>query len=181
MIDHLTAEQEAMLVEVRDFWLARGLDTTPVPIAEQQAIVRAIYTDLLCMNPPPIIVCLDSPPAAWRGLLALLGTMRDKVRQISSQVESQVGSQVGSQVWSQVWSQVESQIWSQIWSQVRSQVWSQVCIYISSFFTMKDEFDFSCGVRLWERGLVAVSHEDKWYLYGNKDGEAQIVYIINKN
>ena len=118
MIDTLTVEQEAMLAQVRDEWLAVGLSTEPAdrPAAEEGA--RQAYRRA-GLEPPRVVVWLDSPLAGRIGAAMLSGGK-----------EGQVGDQVRGQVWSQVWDQVGGQVWDQVgdqvWDQVRDQVWGQV-------------------------------------------------------
>ena len=151
MIDTLTVEQEAMLAQVRDEWLAVGLSTEPAnrPAAEEG--VRQAYRRA-GMEPPSVVIWLGSPYAGcvasamlnpdqvWNQVWAQVwAQVRDQVRdqvrgQVGGQVRGQVGDQVRDQVrdavWGQVrdavWGQVWDQVWDQVWGQVRGQVWDQV-------------------------------------------------------
>ena len=122
MIDTLTVEQEAMLAQVRDEWLAVGLSTEPAdrPAAEEGA--RQAYRRA-GLEPPRVVVWLDSPLAGRIGAAMLSG---GKEGQVGDQVRGQVGDQVWDQVGGQVWDQVRGQVWDQVGDQVRGQVWSQV-------------------------------------------------------
>ena len=88
MIDTLTVEQEAMLAQVRDEWLAVGLSTEPAnrPAAEEG--VRQAYRRA-GMEPPSVVIWLGSP---YAGCVASAMLSQDQVR-------GQVRGQIGAQVW----------------------------------------------------------------------------------
>ena len=90
MIDTLTVEQEAMLAQVRDEWLAVGLSTEPAnrPAAEEG--VRQAYRRA-GMEPPSVVIWLGSP---YAGCVASAMLSQDQVR-------AQVRGQVGDAVWGQ--------------------------------------------------------------------------------
>ena len=119
MIDTLTVEQEAMLAQVRDEWLAVGLSTEPAnrPAAEEG--VRQAYRRA-GMEPPSVVIWLGSP---YAGCVASAMLSQD---QVWDQVRGQVGDQVRGQVRGQVWDQVWGQVRGQVRDQVRGQVWGQV-------------------------------------------------------
>ncbi len=98
MIDTLTVEQEAMLAQVRDEWLAVGLSTEPAnrPAAEEG--VRQAYRRA-GMEPPSVVIWLGSP---YAGCVASAMLSQD-----------------------QVWDQVRGQVGDQVWGQVRDAVWGQ--------------------------------------------------------
>ena len=127
MIDTLTVEQEAMLAQVRDEWLAVGLSTEPAnrPAAEEG--VRQAYRRA-GMEPPSVVIWLGSP---YAGCVASAMLSQDQVwgqvwDQVGDQVRDQVRAQVGAQVWDQVRDQVWGQVWDQVGAQVGAQVWDQV-------------------------------------------------------
>ena len=123
MIDTLTVEQEAMLAQVRDEWLAVGLSTEPAnrPAAEEG--VRQAYRRA-GMEPPSVVIWLGSP---YAGCVASAMLSQDQVGgQVWAQVRDQVWGQVRDQVRDQVWDQVRGQVWGQVRGQVRGQVWAQV-------------------------------------------------------
>jgi len=143
-INALTAEQSALLPQVRDEWLAVGLSTQPADRPTAEAGVRAAY-QAAKLTPPRAIVWLDSPWAGALGqaiappMVAMALSKRGQVRgqvgdqvwgqvwdQVGDQVGDQVWGQVGDQVWGQVWDQVRDQVRDQVWGQVRGQVWDQV-------------------------------------------------------
>jgi hypothetical protein len=62
---------------------------------------------------------------------------------------------------------------------VRDSVWDSVWAYISSFFNIKYEYDFSPCVELWEQGLVPTFDGTTWRLHSGK--KAKVVYEISKD
>ena len=105
MIDTLTVEQEAMLAQVRDEWLAVGLSTEPAnrPAAEEG--VRQAYRRA-GMEPPSVVIWLGSP---YAGCVASAMLSQDLVwGQVGDQVWAQVRGQVGDQVGDAVWGQHEA-------------------------------------------------------------------------
>ena len=90
MIDTLTVEQEAMLAQVRDEWLAVGLSTEPAnrPAAEEG--VRQAYRRA-GMEPPSVVIWLGSP---YAGCVASAMLSQGQVR-------GQVRAQVRRAVWGQ--------------------------------------------------------------------------------
>ena len=65
-------------------------------------------------------------------------------------------------------------VWASVWDSVRD----SVRVYISSFFNIKYEYDFSSGVRLWKAGLVPSFDGKTWRLHTGKN--AKIVYGLEK-
>ena len=110
MIDTLTVEQEAMLAQVRDEWLAVGLSTEPAnrPAAEEG--VRQAYRRA-GMEPPSVVIWLGSP---YAGCVASAMLSQG---QVWDQVRAQVGDQVSDQVRAQVRAQVSDQVGDAVWGQ----------------------------------------------------------------
>ena len=117
MIDTLTVEQEAMLAQVRDEWLAVGLSTEPASRPAAEEGVRQAYRRA-GLEPPSVVIWLDSP---YAGCVASAMLSQDQVR---AQVWGQVWDQVRGQVWDQVRGQVRGQVRDQVWGQVRGQTWA---------------------------------------------------------
>lgn len=144
MITELTAEQEAMLAEVRDEWLTVGLSTEPADRAAAEDGVRAAYRRA-GLTPPHVMVWLDSPLAGCIGATVLRedqvcdqvgakvrdlvwAQVRDQVGpQVREQVRGQVAAQVGTKVRAQVGGHVAAQVGYQVGDKVADQVWGQVC------------------------------------------------------
>jgi hypothetical protein len=128
MLDKLTPQQEEMIPDHVKRWVAIGLSTVTEPVAVQRQIVRDIYDHILRRPCPYVIICVDSPLAAWLAvcMLSLSQVAPQDYSQVWSQVYSQVRSQIQSQVAPQAWSQIESQVAPQVASQIGSQVASQI-------------------------------------------------------
>ena len=98
MIDTLTVEQEAMLAQVRDEWLAVGLSTEPASRPAAEEGVRQAYRRA-GLEPPSVVIWLGSP---YAGCVASAMLNPDQVGdQVWDQVRAQVGDQVGVAVWGQ--------------------------------------------------------------------------------
>lgn len=90
----LTPEQQALLPQVRDEWLAHGLACGPADRETAVLGIRMAYREA-GLSEPPIVVWLDSPMAGAVGAVYLVGLLRAGVR-------DQVRGQVGGQVWGQL-------------------------------------------------------------------------------
>ena len=144
MIDTLTVEQEAMLAQVRDEWLAVGLSTEPAnrPAAEEG--VRQAYRRA-GMEPPSVVIWLGSP---YAGCVASAMLSQD-----------QVGDQVRDQVGDQVWGQVRAQVWAQVRDQVMDAVWGQ---HEAGYLGWCDAMQL-IGVNLDVAGLSTVARNAGWW------------------
>ena len=140
MIDTLTVEQEAMLAQVRDEWLAVGLSTEPAnrPAAEEG--VRQAYRRA-GMEPPSVVIWLGSPYAGC----------------VASAMLSQ--DQVWGQVWGQVGGQVRGQVWDQVRDQVGDAVWGQ---HDADFLGWCDAMQ-RIGVNLDVTGLSSAARNASWW------------------
>lgn len=90
---------------------------------------------------------------------------------------------VGESLWASLWASVgasaweslgaslgasgRTSAWASVWASVRASAWA----YYSSFFSVKYEYDFSCGVELWNRGFVPSFDGKIWRLHAGKKGE----------
>ena len=81
-----------------------------------------------------------------------------------------VRDSVGASVWASVWASVRDSVGAS----VRASVWDSVWIYISSFFDVHYEYDFSPCVKLWGAGLVPSFDGTTWHLHSGE--KAEIVY-----
>jgi len=179
-ITKLTPAQLARIPEVRDQWLATGLSTERADRPRAEAGVRLAY-EAAGLEPPKIIVWLDSPMAGTIGAALLSGTkaagaqVRD---QVWAQVRAQVGAQVGAQVWDQVGDQVRAQVgaqvgdqvWDQVWDQVGAQVGAQVyravwgqhdAGWLSFYAYFAEVCELAAATRL--RGLKEVAAASGWW------------------
>ena len=77
-----------------------------------------------------------------------------------------VRASVGASVWDSAWASVGASVWAS----VRASVWA----YMSSFFDIKYEHDYSSCVQLWEHGFVPSFDGKTWRLHAGKN--ADVVY-----
>ena len=128
MINKLTKAQESQLPEFRDKWLKIGLCTDRINRATAIGRVQKFRTDILNLNPVPVVF-LDGPVHAWMGVL-LYSSNRNQVRdQVWNQVVNQVENQVENQVVNQVWNQVVNQVVNQVWPYWSGHLWSGWCSF----------------------------------------------------
>ena len=152
MIDTLTVEQEAMLAQVRDEWLAVGLSTEPASRPAAEEGVRQAYRRA-GLEPPSVVIWLDSP---YAGCVASAMLSQD---QVGGQVGGQVGNQVRAQVWGQVGNQVRNQVWDQVRDQVGDAVWGQ---HEAGYLGWCDAMQL-IGVNLDVAGLSTVARNAGWW------------------
>jgi len=187
-ITKLTPAQLARIPEVRDQWLATGLSTERADRPRAEAGVRLAY-EAAGLEPPKIIVWLDSPMAGAMGAALLSGTkvagaqvraqvgaqvwaqVRDQVR---DQVGAQVWAQVGDQVWAQVRGQVGVQVGDQVWAQVGAQVWDQVWDQVWAQVGAQVRDPVRAQVRDWSSGCAWGQH-DAWLSFYDTFDELGIV------
>jgi len=94
-LNRLTAEQEAILLAIRDKWLSIGLSTEPADRKRAEAGVALAY-QAAGMKPPSLVIWLRSPLEGAYGATLL------KEDQVKDQVWAQVKDQVRAQVWEAV-------------------------------------------------------------------------------
>ena len=105
---------------------------------------------------------------------------------VRDSVWASVGASVGYSVWDSVWNSVWDSVWDSVgasvrasvgysvWDSVRDSVGASVASYVSTFFAIDYEYDFSSAVKLWEAGLVPSFDRRTWRLHTGKD--AHVVY-----
>ena len=90
------------------------------------------------------------------------------------------GASVGNSVWdsvgNSVWDSFGASVRNSVRNSVWDSVWASVWAYISSFFNVDNEHDFSSAVKLWEAGLVPSYDGKVWRLHSGKS--ADIVYEL---
>jgi len=105
-------------------------------------------------------------------------------------VGDSVWASVGDSVWDLVWASVRASVWASVWDlvwasvrasvgdSVGASVWASArasaWAYVSAFFAIDYEHDFSSAVKLWEAGLVPSFDGRTWRLHTGKD--AKIIY-----
>lgn len=95
---------------------------------------------------------------------------------VGDSVGASARASVGASVWASVGDSVGASVWASVkdsvWVSVRAPVWAPVWAYISSFFNIQYEHDFTPCIELWERGFVPSFDGETWRLHG----KAGIVY-----
>ena len=86
-------------------------------------------------------------------------------------VEQVTDEQIG---WLKEWASVGDSVWASVWASVRDSVGASVWAYISTFFAIEYQHDFSSAVKLWEAGLVPAFDGTTWRLHSGKS--AYVVY-----
>jgi hypothetical protein len=77
------------------------------------------------------------------------------------------------------WASVRASVGASVWASVGASVWDSVWAYISSFFDIKYDHDFSPCVKLWESGLVPSFDGTAWRLHSGENAKA--VFEIEKD
>ena len=80
--------------------------------------------------------------------------------------------------WASVGASVWDSVWASVWDSVWASVWASVGAYISTFFAIKYNRDFSSAIKLWESGLLPSFDGTTWRLHSGK--KAEIVYEWKK-
>ena len=101
---------------------------------------------------------------------------------VRSSIRDSIGDSVGVSVRDSVWYSVSNSVWysvsdsvsDSIGDSIWDSIWSLTWAYISSFFKMQYEHDFSSAIKLWNAGFVPSFDEKTWRLHSGKD--AEIVY-----
>ena len=112
----------------------------------------------------------------WNSVMALVGaSVRDSVwdsvgASVWASVRASVWASVRDSVWDSVRDSVGASVWDSVWDSVRSSIRA----YISAFFNIKYEYDFSSAVKLWEAGLVPSFDGTTWRLHSGE--KADVVY-----
>lgn len=109
--------------------------------------------------------------------------VRDSVRiSVWDSIRDSVGDSVGALVRDSVWYSVSNSVWysvsdsvsDSIGDSVWDSIWNLTWAYISSFFKIQCEHDFSSAVKLWNAGFVPSFDEKTWRLHSGKT--AEVVY-----
>ena len=107
---------------------------------------------------------------------------------VGDSVWASVGGSVRDSVWASVWDSVRASVRASVWASVRASVWDSVrdsvrasvgdslYCYISSFFDIKYDYDFSPAVKLWESGIIPSFDGVVWRLHTGED--AHIIYEV---
>ena len=106
--------------------------------------------------------------SVWASVRA---SVRDSV---GDSVWDSVGDTLWASVRDSVWASVGASVWDSVGDSVGDSVWDSVWAYISTFFKIKYEYDFTSAVKLWEAGLVPSFDGKIWRLHTGTD--AHVVY-----
>ena len=90
-------------------------------------------------------------------------------------VRASVRDSVRASVRDSVWDSVGDSVWASVWASVRDSVWA----YVSSFFDIDYEYDFSSFINLWHDGLIPSFDGKTWRLHSGKN--ADIVFKSEVN
>jgi hypothetical protein len=85
-------------------------------------------------------------------------------------VRASVWASVWDLVWASVRASVGDSVGASVWASVRASAWA----YVSAFFAIDYEHDFSSAVKLWEAGLVPSFDGTMWRLHSGT--KADVVY-----
>ena len=89
---------------------------------------------------------------------------------VSNLVRDSIWYSVSNSVWYSVSDSVSDSIGDSIWDSIWNLTWA----YISSFFKIQYEHDFSSAIKLWNAGFVPSFDEKTWRLHSGKN--AEVVY-----
>jgi hypothetical protein len=122
---------------------------------------------------------VEKPTKAQIELLEEWASVGDSVwAPVWAPVWASVSDSVGDSVWDSVgdsvWASVGDSVLASVWYSVRDSFWA----YVSSFFDIKYDYDFSSCIKLWEQGLVPSFDGKTWRLHSGK--KAEIVYEWTK-
>jgi hypothetical protein len=94
---------------------------------------------------------------------------------VCDSVRNSVWDSVGDSVWDSVRNSVRNSVGDSVWDSVGDSVgdsvWDSVWAYISSFFNVEYEYNFSPAVKLWELGLIPSFDGKTWRLHGGETAE----------
>ena len=94
------------------------------------------------------------------------------------QIVGSVWGSVGDSVEASVWDSVCASVGSSVCASVEASVWGSVWAYISSFFKIQYEHDFSSAVKLLNAGFVPSFDGKTWRLHSGKN--AEVVYEMSR-
>ena len=120
-LDRLSAQQLALLADVRDQWLAVGLAAASADRPQAERGARLAY-QAAGLPVPPLVLWLRSP---LEGVLGLT-TLRRKFQRLPLRHLNPVQNQLGPRVKSNVDDQIKNRVGDQVEHQVLDQVWDQV-------------------------------------------------------
>jgi len=133
-LDRLSAQQLALLADVRDQWLAVGLAAEPADRPQAERGARLAY-EAAGLPAPPLVLWLRSPLEGVTGLTTLrrLGFVQNQLgRQVRKDVEAQIRNRVGDQGTREIRTRVsrgvlsvEREVRTKVAGQLREQIMDQ--------------------------------------------------------
>jgi len=133
---------------------------------------------------------MGKPKKATSEILDLFNEWINVIDSVRGSVWDSVGYSVWGSVWDSVGYSVRGSVWDSVGYSVRDSVRDSVgysvrdsvgysvedsvWVYISSFFKIKYERDFSSDIKLWNSGFVPSFDGKTWRLHSGKD--ATVVY-----
>ncbi len=110
MLEKLTEEQEALLIQTRDEWINRFFETKEINKKEFEVGIKWLYEALLKRKPPKVIYC-DS----WLSCLLTIGILKsDKFNLTVHSVRDSVGDSVRDSVGDSVRASVGDSVWGSV-------------------------------------------------------------------
>ena len=108
--------------------------------------------------------------SVWASVRASVGdSVRDLVwASVRDSVWASVGDSVRDLVWDSVWDLVGASVGASVRASVRDSVGASVWAYVSAFFAIDYEHDFSSVVKLWEAGLAPSFDGRTWRLHSGE-------------
>jgi len=97
-----------------------------------------------------------------------------------SSVGASVGASVAAHVGASVGASVAAHVGAHVGASVAAHVGAHVGAYISSFFDIKYQYDFSSCIALWDRGLVPSFDGKTWRLLSAPDARVVYEYEVDK-
>jgi hypothetical protein len=116
---------------------------------------------------------------------SLRASVRDSVwYSVGDSVWASVKASAWASAWDSVRASVRYSVWESVWASVRysvgDSVGASVGAYISTFFAIEYQHDFSSAVKLWEAGLVPAFDGTTWRLYSGKNADVVYEWIPEK-
>ena len=174
MIKILTDEQKSRFPEFVEKWTRIGLCTDPANRHEAEKGIKEAYY-IAGMKEPRIVWCGSPMGQGIVRAIVLKIFKQNPGASVGASVRDSVWDSVGYSVWASVWDSVGYSVWDSVRDSVRDSVWA----YISTYFDIKYNFDYSSAKNLWERGLVPSFDGKIWRLHTGKN--ADIVFEIEKS
>ncbi len=138
------------------------------------------------INPFKDIKKVTHPTEEHILLLKMWASVGDSVRaSVGASVEASVRASVRASVWASVGdsvgdsvrASVGASVGASVWASVGDSVGASVWAYLSSFFNIKYEYDFTSAISLWEQGLVPAFEGTTWRLHSGE--RAEVVFVIS--